>query len=627
MLYTTPLPPLLLLLLAGVGVGEQFYNPDCLADFDGLDFKENAPCAVSHVVLGSGDVSAWCAEVCWPRKTQLVVGAEQGTCVSAGFTRKDTAVGAPDLDRRHVSAYTKPGVPAPAAATTTLAFVAAHDAAPCVEARGVSRAAAQLLMHMLAPLVREGTCAGAPVTPCPQHTSLPGDLNHPPTCVGVISGGRYDKPLPPCAAPPCRGNPSLSAAALGSWAHFGAEVPVPRWMRFAVCVLEYSERRAWAREVGAHVATLFSEGEGSTARVVRFKQDPAALHASDLAAWQELSRGTVTKAADAAWQALATAEPCALYGTPAPAPESMPTVTCQYVGGHLRIVGFTLSTDELSGALAQLTELRGAVIMNVQAPGAVLPRDIGRLRHLRLLDISASQGLGGTLPPSLGIATLEWLKITGSSATYARLCVVLCCLTCLTYLHAAVCIDAFIPHRARAQPTRAGTRIAGTLPSALFPVGSRLRDLSLTDNLLTGVVPTSIGNLEQLVNIRLFENCGYTKKEMDARGMDPASCRYFARAVLEGADPSAPRDWCCPPFGMQGPLPVELKKCTKLATLWLDQNNFGGGGEIPAVRAACARPRVPGASLTPPPIRPSAHLPICPRQPNRRCARHSGWAT
>jgi hypothetical protein len=52
--------------------------------------------------------------------------------------------------------------------------------------------------------------------------------------------------------------------------------------------------------------------------------------------------------------------------------------------------------------------------------------------------------------------------------------------------------------------------------------------------------------------------------------------------LLEGEDGSAPRDMCCPPFGLQGPLPVALQQCTKLATLWLDENNFGDGGPIPA---------------------------------------------
>jgi hypothetical protein len=106
--------------------------------------------------------------------------------------------------------------------------------------------------------------------------------------------------------------------------------------------------------------------------------------------------------------------------------------------------------------------------------------------------------------------------------------------------------------------------------------------VSAEDNLLTGTLPSSIGRLRELVNVRFFENCGYTKEQMAASGIDPRSCRRFTRVLLEGEDGSAPRDMCCPPFGLQGPLPVALKQCTKLATLWLDENNFGNGGPIPA---------------------------------------------
>jgi hypothetical protein len=106
--------------------------------------------------------------------------------------------------------------------------------------------------------------------------------------------------------------------------------------------------------------------------------------------------------------------------------------------------------------------------------------------------------------------------------------------------------------------------------------------VSVEDNLLTGTLPSSIGRLRELVNVRFFENCGYTKDQMAANRIDPGSCRRFTRVLLEGKDDNAPRDMCCPPFGLQGPLPVALQQCTKLATLWLDENNFGNGGPIPA---------------------------------------------
>jgi hypothetical protein len=114
-------------------------------------------------------------------------------------------------------------------------------------------------------------------------------------------------------------------------------------------------------------------------------------------------------------------------------------------GPYLRIVGLSVQAaalpsaalGQLSAALVQLTELRCLYVAGIEQPSS-LPDSIGQLSHLRALDITNSQGLGGTLPPSLGLLTdLRWLTIKG-------------------------------------------TRITGTLPEAMFPLDSPMVQMAIT---------------------------------------------------------------------------------------------------------------------------------------------------
>ena len=150
------------LLLAGPAAGEQWNNPDCTESF--REFQPKRPCAASHVVLGGG---SWCAEVCWAPTSEAIGGMTSGACATAGFDSEDTKVGAGTgaegtavMNRPRLRAFVKlPGAAAPSA-PTTIAIVARNNWAHCVEVR-VTAAAAQLALHLLAPLVSEGSCAGA----------------------------------------------------------------------------------------------------------------------------------------------------------------------------------------------------------------------------------------------------------------------------------------------------------------------------------------------------------------------------------------------------------------------------------------------------------------------------------
>ena len=180
---STLMPPrtLLALLLASSAAGEQWNNPDCTNSF--VDFKPKRPCAASHVVLGGG---SWCAEVCWPPTSEAIGGMASGACAAAGFSAEDSKCGAGTgvegaavLDWRRVRAFVKvPGAVAQSA-PTTIAIVARNNWAHCVEVR-VTAAAAQLALHLLAPLVSEGSCAGVAAVPCEYPPAKAGGQQHTP---------------------------------------------------------------------------------------------------------------------------------------------------------------------------------------------------------------------------------------------------------------------------------------------------------------------------------------------------------------------------------------------------------------------------------------------------------------
>ena len=108
--------------------------------------------------------------------------------------------------------------------------------------------------------------------------------------------------------------------------------------------------------------------------------------------------------------------------------------------------------------------------------------------------------------------------------------------------------------------------------------------------MLTGQLPNTIGEMQNLRVFKSFEQNAYSEEQVQHLGLQ--GCKVFSRTLVDGHDPEAPRDRKCgPSFGHFGTLPRSMSSMKELRFFWIDENNVGGDlaqykwlGEMPSLR-------------------------------------------
>jgi Leucine-rich repeat (LRR) protein len=168
-----------------------------------------------------------------------------------------------------------------------------------------------------------------------------------------------------------------------------------------------------------------------------------------------------------------------------------------------------------------------------------LPWQIGKMPHLRTLDLSYNPLLVGTLSPNLGNAeALHEIDMTMSGLSG----------TLPTELADLPWIDRL---------ALAKTSIFGTIPTE-YGRFQRMRDFNLGDNQLTGTLPSELGNMTNLEILILKNNSFVGPLPSELRNM--TSTRVFNVGYNQ----------------LNGTLPTELSDLQVLDRLTLANNSFSG---------------------------------------------------
>ncbi|CAK8538296.1 unnamed protein product [Lathyrus sativus] len=259
---------------------------------------------------------------------------------------------------------------------------------------------------------------------------------------------------------------------------------------------------------------------------------------------------------------------------------------------HKRVTVLHLENQTLGGTLGpsvgNLTFLRILILFNSELHGEI-PKHVGRLKRLQLLDLT-NNNIGGEIPTELANCTnikviiLRYNKLTGRIPTELG---------------------------SNIQLSELGLRknnLVGTIPSSLGNISS-LQEISLTENYLEGSIPYSLGKLSSLKSLYLAIN--NLSGEIPSSLYNLSNIQVFSLAAnkllgslpsnidivfpnikeffvggnqLSGTFPASISNltelqsfeisWNV----FNGPIPLTLGRLKKLEKFSISVNNFGSGG-------------------------------------------------
>lgn len=240
----------------------------------------------------------------------------------------------------------------------------------------------------------------------------------------------------------------------------------------------------------------------------------------------------------------------------------------KYIGNFSKLEGFAIGMNVISGEIpteiGQLLNLQILVLRQNQLSGAI-PDSIGKLQRLYRLELDNNR-LSGEIPSSLGnISNLGRLSLQKNNLQGAIPVSLGKCKLSLFHLYS--------------------NNISGNMPKELFSLTAVLITIDLSDNRLTGAVPTEVGNLKNLDELLLSSNRLSGEMPLGLGKLTDLSILHLDNNFLGGSIPQSLRtmvnlqDLDLSRNNLQGEIPEFLSQLRFLAHLNLSFNDLEG--EVP----------------------------------------------